>query len=487
MGKIWGKENKEKRLRFLRLFVVIFAACAALLALAALAVDSRHVRFYMLESEEITAAYGKPFVDPGCYAVRAGRFSGEGEEELPVEVTGQVDTDALGDYELRYTARYHLRSYSTTRLVHVADLTPPEILLEHTEGYEPTWFTGYEEEGYSAVDDYDGDLTGRVETFYYEDRVEYRVSDAAGNEAVAVRPIEYSLGRPEIYLNGGDTVELTARLDYQDPGYSAYDIQGNDLTGYIQTSGDVVSYRPGSYEVVYTITNALGDTVSVARTVNIVPAPEIETVMPEGNVIYLTFDDGPGPYTARLLNVLARYNAKATFFVTCIDPDYADLVGRAYREGHSIGVHSATHNYYSIYASEEAFLDDFRQTEEMIYQQTGSYTRLFRFPGGSSNTVSSFNPGIMSRLRQIMLDMGYQYFDWDVSSGDAGETTKTTAVVDNIIGGCAGRRNTIVLQHDIKDFSVAAVEKVLSWGARNGYTFLPLEVNSPAAHHGIAN
>ena len=145
------------------------------------------------------------------------------------------------------------------------------------------------------------------------------------------------------------------------------------------------------------------------------------------------------------------------------------------------------HHCSGSFSQSQICADDFRQTEEMIYQQTGSYTRLFRFPGGSSNTVSSFNPGIMSRLRQIMLDMGYQYFDWDVSSGDAGETTKTTAVVDNIIGGCAGRRNTIVLQHDIKDFSVAAVEKVLSWGARNGYTFLPLEVNSPAAHHGIAN
>ena len=204
-------------------------------------------------------------------------------------------------------------------------------------------------------------------------------------------------------------------------------------------------------------------------------------------MIYLTFDDGPGIYTGQLLDLLARYNVRATFFVTCLNPDYEDMVGRAFREGHSIGVHTASHNYYDIYSSEEAFLADFNRTEAMIYRQTGSYTKLFRFPGGSSNTVSSFNPGIMSRLAQIMTDMGYCYFDWNVTSGDAGETTETKTVVDNIIGGCAGRRVSVVLQHDIKDFSINAVEKVLSWGLRNGYTFLPLDTTSPVTHHGIRN
>ena len=481
------RENTGRGKRFLKRFLVILALCTAAAVVIAVWLDGRHVRFYMVDNAEITIPYGRPFTDPGCYAVSTGFLTGEGENDLPVTVSGQVDTDTLGSYELRYTVSYHLRNYSTTRLVHVADLTPPEIRLDTLEGYEPTWFSGYEEEGFRAVDDYDGDLTDRVEAVYYEDRVEYTVSDAAGNESRAVRPIEYTVGKPEIYLNGGDSVEISARLQYTDPGYSAYDILGNDLTSYIQVEGDVVPYRTGSYEQVYSIYNARGDAVSVKRTVNIVPVPGVETVKPEGNVIYLTFDDGPGPYTAQLLNVLARYKAKATFFVTCTDPKYEDMVGRAYREGHSIGVHTATHNYYTIYASEEAFIEDFREAEEMIYRQTGSYTRLFRFPGGSSNTVSSFNPGIMSRLREIMLDMGYQYFDWDVSSGDAGETTRTTQVMENIIDGCAGRQNTIVLQHDIKDFSVAAVEKVLSWGTRHGYTFLPLELNSPAAHHRLAN
>ena len=113
-------------------------------------------------------------------------------------------------------------------------------------------------------------------------------------------------------------------------------------------------------------------------------------------VVYLTFDDGPGPYTAQLLDVLARYGVKATFFVTALNSDYEDMIGRAYNEGHSIAVHTYSHDYRKIYASEEAFFEDFNAMEDVIYRQTGQYTKLCRFPGGSSNTVSQFNPGVMS-------------------------------------------------------------------------------------------
>ena len=86
-----------------------------------------------------------------------------------------------------------------------------------------------------------------------------------------------------------------------------------------------------------------------------------------------------------------------------------------------------------------------------------------------------------------IVEMSYRYFDWDVCSGDAGETTNTDTVAANIISGCKGRSCAVVLQHDIKDFSVAAVEQVLQWGLENGYAFRALDLSSPAAHHGIAN
>ncbi len=488
MKKREEKPKSGKVRKAIRATLLVLAIYAVLVCIVMTVADGRHVRFYLVDGPEINVAYGKAFTDPGCYAVSTGRITGEGESELAVETTGEVDTGTLGTYELRYTARYRLRSYSTTRIVHVVDLTPPVITLDHVEGYAPTWFTGYQEEGFSAFDDCDGYLTEKVERTELEDRVEYRVSDAAGNTAEAVRQIGYTITRPEIYLEGGEELEISAGLSFDEPGYHATDSLGNDLTKYVQIEGEVIPYKTGTYELWYFISNDEDEeTVSVTRTVTVTPVRNPDTVQPDGYVIYLTFDDGPGPYTGQLLDLLAKYNVRATFFVTCINSDYEDLVGRAWREGHSIGVHSASHNYYSIYSSEEAFLADFNQVENMIYRQTGTYTTLFRFPGGSSNTVSSFNPGIMSRLARIMTDMGYHYFDWNVTSGDAGGTTKTEVVVDNIISGCTEQRTSVVLQHDIKDFSVNAVERVIVWALRNGYTFLPLDETSPTAHHGISN
>ncbi len=150
-------------------------------------------------------------------------------------------------------------------------------------------------------------------------------------------------------------------------------------------------------------------------------------------------------------------------------------------------MHTELHNYDYIYASEENYFKDFFAMEEIVFEQTGTYTRIFRFPGGSSNTVSRFNPGIMTRLTRAMNDMGYQYYDWNVISGDAGGTTKTEQIIQNIKEGCKEHRVSVVLQHDIKDYSVAAVETVIKWGLDNGYTFRAIELDSPNMHHGLNN
>ena len=204
-------------------------------------------------------------------------------------------------------------------------------------------------------------------------------------------------------------------------------------------------------------------------------------------VIYLTFDDGPSAHTDRLINILNKYNAKATFFVTGNNSRYLDSIGKAYRSGHSIGNHTYSHNYSYCYSSVSAFWADWQKTENIILAQTGQGTDMIRFPGGSSNTVSSFNPGIMSRLANNVHYYGYEYYDWNVGSGDAGGTTSTSQVYRNIVGGCAGRSWSIVLCHDTKSYTVDAIESVLIWGQNNGYVFMALDINSPTVHHRIAN
>ena len=191
--------------------------------------------------------------------------------------------------------------------------------------------------------------------------------------------------------------------------------------------------------------------------------------------------------------MLARYDAKATFFVTgngrYYDEDYTDMIGRAYQEGHAIGVHTLTHDYAAVYASRDAFFRDFLAMEEIIYEQTGEYTKLFRFPGGSSNTISrNYCYGIMSSLAEYMTNMGYVYFDWNVDSGDAlGGAKSSYEVANNVAAGCLENTVNVVLQHDIKGFSVDAVETILRWGRNNGYVFRALDESSYDAHHGINN
>ena len=147
--------------------------------------------------------------------------------------------------------------------------------------------------------------------------------------------------------------------------------------------------------------------------------------------------------------------------------------------------------YTDIYASEEAFLADFMATEEVIKAQTGQYTTIFRFPGGSHNTASWDTPGIMSRLTKIMEDMGYRYFDWNVNSLDASDNNNSMTIFDYY---CSIRSHlqpddsfNIVLQHDLNGASVRALETFIPWALENGYTFLPLDMTSPVMHTPVNN
>ena len=184
-----NKTKKQKKRRSRRGWVILGAAIALVLLVLSMLflIDGRYVRFYMYGDGEQTIEYGSDFQDPGVYAVTTGRLFGESEEHLEVETFGKVDTGRLGTYVLRYTVRWFWGSYETERRVTIVDTTPPVITLKTVEGYEPTWMTGYAEEGYTAVDACDGDLTGKVRRSAEAERIVYTVSDASGNSTTVVR------------------------------------------------------------------------------------------------------------------------------------------------------------------------------------------------------------------------------------------------------------------------------------------------------------
>ncbi len=168
--------------------------------------------------------------------------------------------------------------------------------------------------------------------------------------------------------------------------------------------------------------------------------------------VYLTFDDGPSENTTAILDILAEYEVKATFFVAGReDEESQDLYRRIVEEGHTLGMHSYANKYRVIYQSEEAFETDFRKLKEYLYEVTGTECRYYRFPGGSSNQISNVS---MSDLIQFLNREGIVYYDWNVSAGDAASIAYTAdEMVENVTEDVVKYKTSVVLLHDADDKS----------------------------------
>ena len=182
-----------------------------------------------------------------------------------------------------------------------------------------------------------------------------------------------------------------------------------------------------------------------------VPQTEAEelTEEPKENVhkVYLTFDDGPSIYTNDILDILKEYDVKATFFVLGKETEEAkQAMRRIVEEGHSLGMHSYNHQYDQIYASREAFAEDFHKIQDYLYQVTGVESHLYRFPGGSSNTVTNVD---VHEFIEYLQEVDTAYYDWNVSSGDAAkELLSAEVIVRNATAGIEKFPTAVILFHD---------------------------------------
>ncbi len=208
-------------------------------------------------------------------------------------------------------------------------------------------------------------------------------------------------------------------------------------------------------------------------------------------VCYLTFDDGPSNNTLNILNILKRYNIKATFFV--MNTDKIDYLKNIHDEGHTIGLHTFSHNYAHIYSSPTAFFDDLQKISDKVESITGVKSTITRFPGGSSNKVSKqYCNGVMTTLVGEVVKRGYSYFDWNVDSQDAsGNNVSYTRIKDSIIGGSGNKQSICVLMHDssAKGTTVTALPYIIEGLAAKGYRFEALTATStgPNFRHGLNN
>lgn len=220
---------------------------------------------------------------------------------------------------------------------------------------------------------------------------------------------------------------------------------------------------------------------------DVVKAKEKEvlpTEEPQAHKVYLTFDDGPGVNTKKILNILKKQNVKATFFVNGKeDAEAKKLYKRIVKEGHTLGMHSYSHIYKEIYGSLEGFQKDFEKISELLFDVTGVRSMYYRFPGGSGNSVKAFS---IEEYRNFLAGQGVTYQDWNVIAAN-GTTDHVTQkdMVASVMDGVARYDTSIVLMYDSADKKMTAksLEAIIDNLQAAGYELLPIDGNTTPVQH----
>lgn len=201
--------------------------------------------------------------------------------------------------------------------------------------------------------------------------------------------------------------------------------------------------------------------------------------------VYLTFDDGPSTHTEEILRILKENDVKATFFVIGKTDDYSkQMYNKIVEEGHTLAMHSYSHDYSSIYSSVKDFKDDLNKIENLLTDVTGQKPKYYRFPGGSSNTVSKVD---IKKLITYLNEENIIYFDWNVVNGDA-ESSKPVPknkLVKNVMTGIKNYNSCIVLMHDAepKETTVEALPEIIRRIKKQGAQILPIDENTKVVQH----
>lgn len=205
--------------------------------------------------------------------------------------------------------------------------------------------------------------------------------------------------------------------------------------------------------------------------------------------VYLTFDDGPSENTGAVLDILKQYNVKATFFVIGkTDQTSTDLYKRIVAEGHSLGIHSYSHKYTQIYESLDSFKNDVLSLQAHLKEVTGQEVHLYRFPGGSSNTVSKVP---IEECIRFLTENGFTYYDWNATNGDAtGKQLSIEEMVSSVTTDLDKYENLTVLMHDGpgKQKTVEALPAIIEQIKAQGAQILPItDETKPVQHKKVEN
>ncbi len=224
----------------------------------------------------------------------------------------------------------------------------------------------------------------------------------------------------------------------------------------------------------------------VAESTTLILEDQTSNLAEAGDVpkVYLTFDDGPSENTEAILDVLAQYGVKATFFVVGSEKEgTTEILQRIVAEGHTLGMHSYAHKYSEIYSSLDAFEADFIKESEYVTTATGVKPLFYRFPGGSNNQISNTD---MGQFISYLNEQNITYFDWNVSGGDATNAAYTSQeIVDNVQRDVVKYKTSVVLLHDAddKDQTVEALGPLIEALLQMNAEILPIDENTTVVHY----
>ena len=204
--------------------------------------------------------------------------------------------------------------------------------------------------------------------------------------------------------------------------------------------------------------------------------------------VYLTFDDGPGSQTGKILDILKKNHVKATFFVTGKeDASSKKIYQRIVKEGHTLAMHSYSHIQDVIYDSKEAFEKDLKQINRCLYEATGVHSKFYRFPGGSSTQNTSLP---IQNFIDVLKKNHYLYLDWNVISPDINNANATKEqVVTGVMQGVDAYDTAVVLMYDVADkpMTVKALPSIIKQIKAKNYELLPVDESMILIQHNNGN
>ena len=409
------------------------------------------------------------------------------KSDLKIDAS-KVNTKKLGKYEIDYTVKDKVYKLP----VEVVDTKAPEIKTQELDidlGMEV------------KAEDFITEIKDQTKTkCYFEKNYKFDkagkqnitvvVEDEGGNKAKKETTINIVEDKEKPTIEGLSdlTVKVGNKTNYLS-GLTIKDNRDKDPKVDIDSS-QVDLNKIGEYTVKYTVTDRSNNIGEYTRTVKVVKNVTPKKIgMSDEKIVYLTFDDGPSANTGKILDILDKYNAKATFFVTGNGKKYNKYIKEAHDRGHTIGLHTYSHDYKKVYSSVNAYFDDLNKVGQMVKDEIGYVPHYIRFPGGSSNTTSKkYSKGIMTTLVMEVQNRGYQYYDWNGDTTDAARNNQPVSIlVKN--GTSSHAKNINILAHDTqaKSTTVDALPKIIEYYQSKGYQFKAIDDTSFTPHHHVNN